>query len=337
MRVWQRPRSRHPLTRRSVTTFRRRRQRKSSTSIARCLSSTTLSSASCRRRQSSSWLLLRLISSFCRRRRRLNFSCFRSRYLFRSRFGSIRLFMWRRPQATLSSVTFTTRPSSTTMAPSLIRVRRKSLQRRVCRRRQALELARRRRRSPRKSLCRHPWRGRQQPLEPVIRDFRGKPPASPRQGHPLASREHCRQPVCRPVTRCPARLANHCRRRAKSRSRQPHKGRNRLCRPRHRILQAHHRKKTRLRLMRCQADSSFLHCPAGMSPQEEAPSLARLPDHCRGRAKRRSRRPSKSRNRHRRAGLRSPQARRRKTTRPRLMACQAGSSFLRCPADMAPQ
>ena len=118
-------------------------------------------SASCRRRQSSSWLLLRLISSFCRRRRRLNFSCFRSRYLFRSRFGSIRLSMWRRPQATLSSVTSTTRPSSTTMAPSLIRVRR-TLQRRVCRRRQALELAWRRRRSPRKSPCRHPWPGRQQ-------------------------------------------------------------------------------------------------------------------------------------------------------------------------------
>ena len=65
---------------------------------------------------------------------------------------------------------------------------------RVCRRRQALELAWRRRRSPRKSPCLHPWPGRRQRLEAVIRDFPAENPRPARaRGAPLASRDHCRQ------------------------------------------------------------------------------------------------------------------------------------------------
>src|SRR5580704_4971189 len=70
--------------------------------------------------------------------------------------------MWRRPLQTSSSITSTTRLSSTTVAPPLIRVRRTLIQRRVCRRRQVLELAWRRRRSPRKLPCLPPWPGRRQ-------------------------------------------------------------------------------------------------------------------------------------------------------------------------------
>ena len=146
-----------------------------------------------------------------------------------------------------------------------------------------------------------------------------KTPASSRQGRPPASREHCRKPVCRPVTRCPARTASCCRDRAKSRWGQPSKSSNRRCRARFKIRRAHHRRTNRPQSMPCQAVSTFPHCLAAMSRQE-APSLARRASRCRGRAKRRSRRPSKSPNRQRRAH-------RLRTNRPQSMPCQAASSF----------
>ena len=126
-----------------------------------------------RRRRSSYWRPRRNISSSRHRRRRLDFSCCRNPCSFRSRFTSIRLPMWPRPQKTSSSPTFTTQPSSTTMPTSSLRARRGRPGLAPPGWRPVLQLARRPARSPRKSLCPHPWPARHQRLEGP-RQLRGR-------------------------------------------------------------------------------------------------------------------------------------------------------------------
>ena len=177
LRLWRLPRSRRLHSRPLITTCRHRLRPRSSTSIARCWSSAIPCSTSYRRRPSSSWRRRQPISSSRRRHHhRTNCSCYRFPCLCRSRFGSIRLPMWRRPQVTLSSITSTTRPSSTTMPTSSLRARRGRPGLAPPGWRPVLQLARRPARSPRKSLCPHPWPARHQRLE--ARQLRGRPPGA---------------------------------------------------------------------------------------------------------------------------------------------------------------
>ena len=100
LRRSQLPWSRHLYSSQLFMTCRRPRPRKSFTLTARCWSSAIPCLASSRRRPSFTWLRCQLILTSRRRRRRMDFLCCRFLCSCRSRFGSIRLSMWRRRRKT---------------------------------------------------------------------------------------------------------------------------------------------------------------------------------------------------------------------------------------------